>query len=39
MVNLHRNEARLTMVREVSDEEIFAAMKDGEYEIVGIERK
>lgn len=38
-VNLHCNEARLTMVREVSDEEIFAAMKDGEYEIVGIERK
>ncbi|SEH31840.1 heavy-metal-associated domain-containing protein [Selenomonas sp. KH1T6] len=38
-VNLHRHEARLTMTREVTDEEIFAAMKDGEYEIVGIESR
>lgn len=38
-VNLHRHEARLAMTREVTDEEIFAAMKDGEYEIVGIESR
>ena len=38
-VNLHHDEAVLSMTREVSDEEIREAMKGGEYEIVGIESK
>ena len=37
-VNLHRHEACLTMVREVTDEEIHEAMKVGDYEVVEIER-
>ena len=35
-VNLRKDEAILSMTREVSDDEIRDAMKGGEYEIVGI---
>ena len=38
-VNLHRDEARLFMTREVSDAEIRDAMRDGGYEILAIESK
>ncbi len=39
LVNLHRNEAHLSMIREVSDAEIREAMKNGDYEILSIEKK
>lgn len=39
VVNLHRNEAHLSMIREVSDAEIREAMKNGDYEILSIEKK
>ena len=39
VVNLHRNEVHLSMIREVSDAEIREAMKNGDYEILSIEKK
>jgi len=39
VVNLHRDEALLSMTREVSDDEIRAAMKGGDYEIIRIEKE
>ncbi len=39
VVNLHRDEALLSMTREVSDAEIREAMQGGEYEIVSITSK
>lgn len=38
-VNLHHNRAELSMTREVSDDEILAALKDSGYTVTGITTK